>query len=447
MTTDVATAGGTELLLDEARRALEIAKRLGADDAAIRVAEGRSTEFVYRDAALEKVQDSATKVLGVSLYVDGRYSNHQSNDLRPESLESFLTDAIALTRALEPDPHRKLPDPALYEGRTEEDLDLWDPTLVDLDRDTALEWLSAMDKAAHEDETVISSASQLAVSHSAMARVSSNGFEGTRRGTSITAFTEVTVQDEGDKRPEAYAWAAGRHASDLGDPVDIARRALRRAVSRKGSRKGPSTRTKMVLHREAGGPLIGRICGALSGGAIQQERSFLQDHLDKQIASPLLTITDEPWLTGGLASRDFDNEGIATKPRAVIENGVLKTFFVGTYYANKLGWDPTTGGPSNLVYALGDKDEDQLIADIDEGIFVTGWAGGNADMTTGDFSFGIRGFRIQDGKITDPVSEMNVTGAYLDLLPRLSAVGNDPFPWSSMRTPTLVFDDVQFSGS
>lgn len=447
MKTETQTAGETRLLLEEARRALDIAKRLGADDAAIRVAEGRSTEFVYRDAALEKVQDSATKVLGVALYVDGRYSNHQSNDLRAESLESFLTDAIALTRALEPDPHRRLPDPTLYEGRTDKDLDLWDPALVDLDRDTAMRWLADMDAAAHEDATVISSASQLIVGHSVMARVSSNGFEGTRRGTSATTFTEVTVKDEGDKRPEAYAWAAGRHLRDLGEPVEIAQRALQRALRRKGSRKGPSMRTTMVLHREAGGPLIGRICGALSGGAIQQERSFLKGHMDKQIASPLLTMTDDPWLAGGLASRDFDGEGIACKPRPVIEKGVLKTFFLGTYYANKLGWEPTTGGPSNLVYALGEQSADELIAGVDEGIYVTGWAGGNADMTTGDFSFGIRGFRIQGGKLTEPVSEMNVTGAYLDLLPRLAAVGNDPFPWSSIRTPTLVFDDVQFSGS
>ena len=131
---------------------------------------------------------------------------------------------------------------------------------------------------------------------------------------------------------------------------------------------------------------------------------------------------------------------------AVLDHGVLRNFHVDTYYGRKLGWKPTTGAASNLVFSLGTKGLAELLADASEGFYVTGWLGGNADATTGDFSFGFRGHRIERGQVGMPVSEMNITGNFLDLLANLVAVGNDPTPWSNLLTPTLVFRDVEFSG-
>jgi PmbA protein len=133
--------------------------------------------------------------------------------------------------------------------------------------------------------------------------------------------------------------------------------------------------------------------------------------------------------------------------RPVIEDGVLSTFFIDTYYANKLGCDPTTGGPSNLEMKLGEKDLAALIADAGSGVYVTNWAGGNADLTNGDFSYGLQGHVIENGQIGGPIGEMNVTGNYSDLLASLVAVGNDPFPYASFLTPTLVFENAQLSGA
>ncbi|MBT4504757.1 MAG: TldD/PmbA family protein, partial [Gemmatimonadetes bacterium] len=177
-----------------------------------------------------------------------------------------------------------------------------------------------------------------------------------------------------------------------------------------------------------------------------QNRSFLADKKDQQITSELLTIIDEPLLPRGLGSRRFDGEGISAKRMPICEKGVLRTYYVDTYYGRKLGWEPTTGGPSNIIVELGDKGLDELIADAGDGFYVDGWLGGNADPTTGDFSFGIRGHRIENGAKGAPITEMNITGNYLELLQNLVAVGNDPNPWSSFRTPTLVFENVEFSG-
>ena len=131
----------------------------------------------------------------------------------------------------------------------------------------------------------------------------------------------------------------------------------------------------------------------------------------------------------------------------VIERGVVKSLYVDTYYGRKLGMAPTTGSASNRIVTLGTKDLQQLIAEVGNGIYVTSWLGGNSDSTTGDFSLGLRGHLIENGKIAAPVGEMNVTGNLPTLYKSLVALGNDPYPYSSLRAPTMVFENVQFSGA
>ncbi len=138
---------------------------------------------------------------------------------------------------------------------------------------------------------------------------------------------------------------------------------------------------------------------------------------------------------------------MATTKRKVFDQGMLRTYFINTYYASKLGVKPTSGSFSNLVWGKGSRDAQGMIAGLDEGIYVTSFLGGNSNRTTGDFSMGIKGFYIKDGKIVHPVSEMNIAGNHLELWDHLVEVGSDPWRYSSMRVPTLCFSDVSCSGS
>ena len=159
-----------------------------------------------------------------------------------------------------------------------------------------------------------------------------------------------------------------------------------------------------------------------------------------------MTLTDEPHLVKASGARYFDNEGIATERRSIFDKGVLNTYFIDTYNAKKMGVDPTISGSSILVMETGDKNLEGLIAGVDKGILVTGFNGGNNNSSTGDFSYGIEGFLIENGKLTQPVSEMNVTGNLITLWNSLAATGNDPRLNSSWRIPSLVFEGVDFSG-
>ena len=436
-----------EALLQQAEQAVEVALDAGADDVVAGVGRSRSLEFQWRDGKQEKVQENTSHSLGIALYVDGRYSRHSTNDLDPTRLKSFLADAVQLARRLEVDPYRRIPEPELFEGRADIDLDLVDDSLVELTRERRLEWCRVLEGRARDHADVISATSGVMDSHGVSARVSSNGFSGVREATSVWYGAEVTISDGETKRPEAWYWVGGSHLDGLPGREETGSEALRRVLARRGAAKIPSCRTAMVVDREAGGPLLGRIFGAISAGAVQQQRSYLADHLGKSISSAVLTITDQPHIPRLLGSRLWDGEGIAAQPRPIIEDGVLKTYFVDTYYGRKLGWSPTTGGPSNTVFRHGDLDLAGILADVGEGIYVNSWLGGNADMTTGDFSFGLRGHVIRDGELAEPISEMNVTGNYAELLGRIVGVGNDPVPWSSFRAPTLVFEGIEFSGS
>jgi PmbA protein len=203
----------------------------------------------------------------------------------------------------------------------------------------------------------------------------------------------------------------------------------------------------LLIENRAAGRLLNHFLAPLSAAALQQQRSCFADKLGQSIASSVLTLVDDPFIIQGFGSRHFDGEGLSAKLLPIIDKGVLRSYFVDTYYGRKLGMDPTTASPSNLCFADGKGDLESLCQGIDRGVLVTGFIGGNSSSTTGDFSLGVRGFLIEKGKRSRAITEMNITDNLQTFLPKLVAVGADAYPYSSLRTPSLRFDDVQFSGS
>ena len=442
-TTSQANAGE---LLERAHQIVDMAQKAGADESWVSVRRSREVEFSLRDGKLEEVKDATSRSVSLRLYVDGRYSTHSTTVLRPQELGSFISEAVALTRALQPDSFRLITDPLLFEGRSTKDLQLVDSGVSALTRDERIDLCKAQNAELAGKEKVISATSGTSDGHVMSAAVSSNGFEGSKENTYMWIGSSLTVQGEGDKKPAAWMWAGANHRADVPSPIKIATEAMRRAHSRLGTQKGPTTKTTMIVHPSAAPRLIGRLLGPLNASLVQQGRSFWADKQGQKAVSELLSISDDPLIPRALGSRLYDGEGIAAKAMPLITAGALDNYYVNTYYGRKLGWAPTTGSSSNRIVALGDKDMTALMSDAGSGVLVEGWLGGNADSTTGDFSFGVRGHMINNGVLGAPVSEMNVTGNLLDLFSSLVALGNDPWPYSSTKAPTLVFEGVQFSG-
>jgi PmbA protein len=437
-------------LLEVTRAAAALALGKGATEAAAGTYRARHVEVAWRDGKVEKVTEATTRGLGLDLYVDGRFASVSTSDLRPEALERFVEDSVALARTLAPDPFRRLPDPALYRDRPAVDLQLEDPGHGALEAEERRRRAEAVEAAARSvpgAEKILSVTTGVSDTLGESVLVQTNGFEGTKRGTDFWISGEVTVKDPDGRRPEEYAASGGRFRSGLEPPEAVGRRAAERALSRVGSVKGQSAVLTMAVDHRASGRLVGMLLGPLAAAALQQKRSFLEGKLGQPIGSPLLDVADDPLVVRGLGSRLYDAEGISARPFALFEKGALRSYLVDTYYGRKLGMAPTTARPSNLAWSLGSKSRAEILRDMGEGILVTGFLGGNSNGTTGDFSLGVRGFRVRSGQVAEPVGEMNVSGSQLELWHRLAAVGNDPYPYSAMRTPTLVFEGVQFAGT
>ncbi len=433
-------------LTSKAQHAVELAKAAGAEEVAASMSQSRDVTFEYRDGSLEKVKDTTSQGLGIKVYAAGRYSSHQTTDLNPDRLKSFVSEAVAITKALEPDEFRKITPEELFQDRPDVDLDLVDPAVADISRDQRLAWCEEIDAVATGHEKVISATAGIYDGTSRSASVSSNGFSGTQHSTYCWYGSNVTMMDQGDKRAEDGFFAGGQHISTLPAPATVASTALERVLSRLNSEKGPTVKATMIVDSRVAGSLIGRLLSPANARSVQQGQSYWTDLIGEKAFSSALTIVDDPLIKRGFSSRHFDSEGISAKAIPIVEAGVIKNLYVDTYYGRKAGMAPTTGSSSNRRIGAGDKSLSDLLTDVGDGIYVTSWLGGNADKTTGDFSLGLRGHIIENGQIGRPVGEMNVTGNLRDLFGRLEMVGNDIYPYSSTLSGSLVFSDVDFSG-
>jgi PmbA protein len=437
-------------LREIAQSCVKTARAKGAGEAAARAYKVRDVAVQWRDGKLEQITESTTRGVGIQLYVDGRYSSVSTSDLRPDALSRFIADSVAMTRTLVADPFRMLPEPALYAGQASVDLQLSDPAYATVTPEMRRQLSQELEDAARSvkgSQAILSVTTGFNDTRSESVRVHSNGFEGMRADTSFWTSAQVTVKDADGRRPEDWSAAGVRFVGEMPAVAEIGREATRRALARMGATKADSAVLPMAVDARAAGRLVGALLATLGGQAIQQKRSFLEGKLGAAVGSEKLTLADDPLVVRGLASRLFDAEGIAARRIPIFEKGVLKAYFIDTYYGRKLEMAPTTGGSSNGAWALGDKSQEGLLADMRDGILVTGFLGGNSNGTTGDFSLGVNGYRVRDGQVAEPVSEMNVSGNQAELWKRLVAVGNDPYPYSAGRTPTLVFEGVQFAGN
>lgn len=430
-------------------RAADGVKRRGIADAKIVATRARSVSVVYRDGKPDRVEESMRRSLGVSLYDEGRYAVCETNDFRPGALEELLDTAAALCRSMTPDPARRMTDPHMYEGRCEDDLFLYDDKVASIEPDRRHDYAAALEQAARDAAggSLISAEAAFQDDTEEVYRVHTNGFEGAVRRTDIWATAEVSLADADDRRPEGYDSRACRWLEDLTAAETLGQGAAMRAVQQLGARRLETAKMPMIVENRAVGRLLGSVLGAASAQAIQQQRSYLQDFLGKPFGSRLLDLRDEPLIPKGLGSRYFDGEGIAARSMPIFTAGALENLYVDTYYGRKLNMTPTTGSRSNVVLTPGDSSLEQLIAGVDRGILVRGFIGGNANPVTGDFSAGIHGTLIENGELTEAVSQMNISGNHKDLWKSLDAVGSDVYTHSTLRCPSLLFGAVQFSGA
>jgi PmbA protein len=436
-----------EALVDLASRSMKLALAKGAPEVLARVQSKRFFDVQFKNGEIETLQESHDRALVLRLFVQGRSLDAVTSDLSDASLGLFVDRAVAAAKLLDPDPCRSLPEADLMKDPPTADLKHFDAAGDAVSKDakvTLARRAEAAVRAANKD--VFYGESGYYEDRVETAFVTSSGFQGSDVSTDFNLSATAYFKDGEHKKRFDYSECEAVTFAALCDPEALGKEATERASRTIGA--GPVTTGvyDIVFENRIAAWLLRNLFQPLSGSALHKDQSFLKDRLGRKIASELLSVADDPLRPAGLASRRFDGEGIPARARPILEAGVLRNYYLDTFYGRKLKLRPTSGRPSNVVVAPGKRDGAAILGDVDKGILVTRFLGGNSNSLTGDFSTGISGFLIEKGKATRPVSEVNIGGKLQDLLAGIVEIGNDPYPYSSVLVPTIRLRGVSVSG-
>ncbi len=427
---------------------LKTAKAAGAEECRVNIDSERFVQISYHQKKPESIREASKKELSIQIFANKRYSGQQTSDLRKDALKTFITNAVATTKLLAEDPFRTLPDPKYYKGRANINLEIFDKEYEKLTPEGRHEIVKTIENSVLQrgGEKIITVTATEYDNRYESVVMTSNGFLGYNEATIYFAGARVTAQGLGDRRPNGYNFVSSVSQKGLPSPENIGQVAAERTLDLIGGKKIKTETLPIIIENRNVRRVLGGLIAGMYGQRIQQRQSFLIGKKNTKIASDKLTIIDDPLIQGGLGSRLYDGDGFSAKKRSIIDKGVLKDFYVDWYYSRKLGWEPTTGNPSNLVIPPGKRSVKEIMKDLGRGILVTGFIGGNSNSTTGDASIGIIGKLFEKGIPVQTVVEMNIADNHLKFWQRLSEVANDPWIYSSSRTPSLVFTDVVVSG-
>lgn len=433
-------------------KCMEMALAKGAQK--IRVSANKSVMDLVGtlNGAVDKVTHCLDRSLSVCLFVDGRYGSFSTNRFDEPGLDAFLDRAIAVTRMLAPDPCRDLPDPerTAKDALTGMELDLYDDSYERMTPEQRLRLAldaSVFGKRNGETWTLISEEAEYSDNLYDTFLIDSQGLRCRHIETAFEYGVEVTIEDRKGNKYSKYWWDAAPMLQDL-DLNACCPKAVDLAVEALAPRRHRGGKTCLVIDTEVASKVVSPVLRALNAYSIQQNNSFLMDSLGKPVFPAGLTIRDCARNPGEAGSKLFDSEGVATQPAPIIEEGVVRRYFVNTYMARKLDIAPTLEDavrPKVLPFPREGLQRKNLLEMCGDGILVTDFNGGNSNAATGNFSYGIEGFAFRNGRITHPVRDMVVTGNFLDLWSHLVACGDDARICFAKQVPTLAFKEVDFS--
>ena len=440
------TAERLERLQQTIEDLLKEAKRCGASAAEASVGASAGLEVAVRLGEVETVEHTRDNGLGVTVYFGHRKGSASTTDLSAGSLRDTVQAACAIARHTQEDRCAHLADADLM-ARETLDLDLYHPWDLGVDEAIALA-TTCEDAARGLDPRIVNSEGASISTHTGLSVYgNSHGFVGGYPSTRHGLSCAVVGEDEGGMQRD-YWWTSARAAADLEAAAGVGERAAERTLARLGARQIGTRQAPVLFRAEVAAGLMRSLVSAISGGSLYRRSSFLLDHLGKTIFPDFVRIFEEPHLLRGLASAPFDGDGVATRAKDLVSEGVLRTYLLDAYSGCRLGM-PTTGnsgGVRNLSVAMGELDRAGMIAALDTGLFVTELMGHGVNAVTGDYSRGASGFWVERGEIQFPVEEITIAGNLKEMFAGLRAVGNDcDFPGST-RTGSWLIDEMTIAG-
>ncbi|KAA0699647.1 TldD/PmbA family protein [Neorhizobium sp. P12A] len=438
-------------LLSRASQLIDLARKAGADAADAVVVRSRSQSVSVRLGKVESTESSESDDFALRVFVGQRVASVSANP--GFELQVLAERAVAMAKVSPEDPYACLADESRL-ARTYKDLELFDPTEVSTEqlREASL----AMEEAALAVSGVSNSSGAGASSGmGGLVLATSHGFAGSYMGSRFGRSVSV-IAGEGTGMERDYDFDSRLYFAELDDPAEIGRRAGERAIKRLNPRQVPTGKDLTVIFdpRVARG-FVGHIAGAINGASVARKTSFLRDRMGEQVLKSGLSITDDPLIVRGPSSRPFDGEGVVGERMVMIEDGVLKHWFLSTSTGREIGMETngrgvrggTTVSPSstNLALEPGDISPEDMIKGIGNGFYVTELIGQGVNMITGEYSRGATGFWIENGELTFPVSEVTIASNLKDMFMRTTPA-NDIDRKFGVASPTLAIEGMTLAG-
>ena len=431
--------------------ALAHAKQLGATDAGAEASEGCGLSVSVRKGELETVERNRDKSLGVTVYVGQRRGNASTSDFSETAIRQTVQAAYDIARFTAEDVAAGLPDAA--DIATEHlDLDLFHPW--DIDSERAADMARACERAALTTDRRITNSEGAGVSaqqshfFSAHTRGFRGGYASSRHSMSV-----APIAGRGDDMQRDAWYSSMRNAADLASPEAVGRYAAERALSRLKSRKIRTTECPVLFESPMAAGLLGGFTQAVSGGALYRKSTFLLDSLGKQVFPDHIDIAEDPFIRGGKGSSAFDEEGVRTAARKVVDAGRVEGYFLSTYSARKLGMKTTgnAGGSHNLTMSSrhtqpGD-DLEAMLKKLGTGLLVIELMGQGVNYVTGDYSRGASGFWVEKGRIAYPVQEITIAGNLKTMFQDIQAIGADAYNYGAKTVGSVLIGKMKVAGS
>jgi PmbA protein len=429
-------------------RVLDLAKSLGADGAEVAMSRQQGLSVNTRMGEVENVEFTNDGALGITVYQEGRKGSASTADLSEDALTKAVTAAVNIAKYTSVDDCSGLADKDLL-AMQPRDLDLYHPQALTTDQ--AIELAKECEEAALAVDKRITNSDGASLDSFSGFKVYGNshgqlvGYPSSRHSLSC-----VMIASDGEDMQRDYAYSVNRDFTLLDEAKKIGLKASHEVLSRLNAQKISTAKVPVLFRADIANTIWGHFIAAISGGNLYRKSSFLLDALGNDVFPDFLNISERPHIAKALASSAFDSEGVLTQDREIITQGALQTYLLTSYSARKLGLSTTghAGGIHNwLVEAKGQShDFDTMLKTLGTGLLVTELMGQGVNVVNGDYSRGAAGFWVENGEIAYPVSEITIAGNLADMFKGIVAVGSDVDMHGSIRTGSILIDEMQVAG-
>lgn len=430
-----------------ARDILTHAKQGGATACETNVSDGFGQTVTVRQSSVETIEYNRDKGLSVTVYIGQKRGNASTSDFSPQAISDTVAAALSIARYTADDDCAGLADAELL-AQDYPHLDLYYPWMLSVEE--AIELAKQCEQAAYAVDKRItnSEGATISVSESQFIYANSLGFMG-GYPLSRHSMSCAMIAEQGDSKQRDYWYSVARDAADLESAESIGQKAGARSAARLGARKIATCEAPVLFEAPIASGLIGHFASAISGGSLYRKSSFLLDSIGQQVFAPDIQIRELPHLHKGLASSAFDDDGVATVERNVVENGIVQGYFLSSYSARKLGLRTTgnAGGTHNLIMQnAAPMDFDALLKKMGKGLLVTELLGHGVNAVTGDYSRGASGYWVENGEIAYPVEEITIAGNLKEIFQGVLAIGNDVVVHGSKQCGSVLIDHMTVAG-